>query len=143
MTKSEARNFLDVAPDCTDLATIKQAWRKKSFKYHPDRFIGRGENDEEAKAAPERLHQINVAYETLQSGNLTSNNGWYASLGGKQRTDFNGAMQLVSIEQGKQAMEHPLELGGIKSAVVGLAPEVSLSFVARYTCTQQQLQQQR
>lgn len=132
MTKAEARECLDVEANCTDLAMIKKGWRKKSFELHPDRFIGQ-EDSEKAKLAPEQLHCVNIAYETLQSGNMNSMGGWYASLGGKQRTDFNGAMELVSIDQGKKSMEHPIELGGIKSAVVGLSPEVCMSFVARYT----------
>ena len=98
ISKSEAREILGLSLDA-DASTAKKAWRKKSFEYHPDRFVGK-ENTPEAKAAPELLMRVNLAYEAMSSGIRNNNSAggggvsWYESLGGKDRQhDFSGAMQ--------------------------------------------------
>jgi len=115
MSRSEARSILEISEvskisnfnECSfsykyasiqspnrndDRAEIKKAWRKKSFEYHPDRFVGI-ENSEDAQAAPSKLEAVNLAYETLSSGLKSSSYGWYESLGGKQRTEFCGPIE--------------------------------------------------
>ena len=38
---------------------------------------------------------------------------------------------VLSLAEASKASEHPLELGGFKSSVVGLTPELTMTFVAR------------
>lgn len=131
MTKARAREILDLEAGCTDAAGIKTAYRKQSYQHHPDRV-----REDDKEAASDRFAQIRTAYDTLNSGvrrTATSGNGaasspssWYESLGGRDRTDFSGPLDLSSVE----------EVGALgntacKSAVTGIDPDLAMTFVAR------------
>ena len=72
-----------------------------------------------------------MAYEALTSGvRDTHANGdtksWYASLGGKSRTEFVGPIQLISMEKAGALCNK-----AFKAAVAAIDPEVSMAFVTR------------
>lgn len=146
-TKKDARVALGLPEDCNDLKEIKAAYRKLSFKYHPDRFVTlvnqdqetEEETEKERKEASIKYTQIKQAYEFLMmSGGMmdssssdtsSSSTGlsWYESLGGRERTDFKGPLKLISIQEASERKEK----GNWESAVVGIDPEVALMFNAR------------
>lgn len=130
MSKSEARSVLDLEEGCTDKGEIKSAYRKLSFKLHPDRFVGKGRSEEEIKQASEDFGKVKLAYESMSSGVRDSGSGgnqsWYESLGGRARTDF-AKLQLRSLEDAKKAFEGEK----YESAVAGIRPETVMTFVTR------------
>lgn len=145
-SKKDARVALGLPEDCNDLKEIKAAYRKLSFKYHPDRFVTIVNQDEETeetekerKEANIKYTQIKQAYEFLMmSGGMmdssssdtsSSSTGlsWYESLGGRERTDFKGPLKLISIQEASERKEK----GNWESAVVGIDPSVAMNFNAR------------
>ena len=122
MTKAEAREVLGVEDD--ERATVKQAYRKKSFLCHPDR-LSSDLTDEERESAAVEYSRIQKANEVLSSG-VRTNGSWYASLGGRERTDFQ-PVELMGITAASSVLEEQ----GIESAVAALDHEVVQTFVAR------------
>lgn len=157
MTTKEARLILDVDEGCTDLGQIKRAYRSLSFKYHPDRLLdlnsagasgdNSNANDVEKKKAMDLYVEVKNAYEFLIRSGVTaagksssatspnsvgSNLSWYESLGGKERTDFKGPIELVPLKEAQCSMDRCVDKdGGYRSAIAGLDPELVMNFVAR------------
>lgn len=132
MTKIEARKVLDLEEGCTDSAEIKSAYRKLSFKLHPDRFAGKGRSEEEIRQAAEDFAKIKLAYESMSSGVRGSDSdgrtkSWYESLGGRSRTDF-ARLQLRSLDDAKKTFDEEK----FESAVAGLLPDTVMAFVTRH-----------
>lgn len=126
MSKAQAREILELDAGITDAAMIKTAYKKMSFKYHPDRI-----SEEDRETSSERFYDIKQAYETLNSGVRNkgvngSNHSWYASLGGRDRSDFLGPISLLSMEKAGALCNK-----AFKSAVVGIDPDLTMAFVAR------------
>ena len=121
MTKVAARQVLGVEEGC-DTSDLKRAYRRLSFEYHPDRL------DESKSNGEVNFEQIKLAYETLSSG-VRGQEGvsWYESLGGKDRTEFNGPVSLIS----RAVAEELLGQNEVSCGVVGIESDVVQSFVAR------------
>ena len=133
MTKTKAREVLGLDPECKDAALIKQAYKKMSFEFHPDRFANKSERtQEEIDASSRQFLLVKMAYESLTSGvrGEVKANGvsqsWYESLGGKSRTEFIGPIDLMSVESASALCNK-----AFKSAVVGLDHDLTMAFVAR------------
>lgn len=135
MTKSKAREILELEAGCTDASAIKRAYRTQSMASHPDRFAGSDRTKEEVDEASRRFATVKMAYEALSSGvrhngeaggNGVAPRSWYESLGGRSRTEFAGPIELLPSERAGALGDE-----GFKSAVVGLDPELTMSFVAR------------
>jgi uncharacterized membrane protein YgcG len=152
MTKAYAREILELEAGCTDMTMIKTAYKKQSFKYHPDRAVVVQNNDDDGgdtnndrEAFSSRFGLIQQAYDTLKSGvrnkvgggvNGSNHNdgvsssyqqSWYESLGGRERTEFLGPIELLSMEKAST-----LCCGmAFKSAVVGIDKDLTMAFVAR------------
>ena len=124
MTKAEARKTLGIGEDATK-PEIKQAYRKLSFKLHPDRFEG---TPEECNDATNEFGRVNLAYDTLSSGVREEGVSWYESLGGKERTGFVGPINLLPMGAAQETMtRHKAE-----AALCGLDPAMIQTFVARH-----------
>jgi len=129
MTKMEARKALELDEGCNDASEIKSAYRKLSFKLHPDRQVGKNKSEEEMKQAAEDFGKVKLAYESMSSG-VRGDGGsksWYGSLGGRSRTDFSGSLTLIPMNEAKDAFT----VGGYKAAVTGLRPDTVMAFVTR------------
>ena len=132
MTKSKAREILKLDPDCKDMSLIKKAYKTQSMRFHPDRFVNSDKTREEIDESTVRFGLVKMAYEALLSGvrntdvNGVSQQSWYESLGGKARNEFVGPIDLISVEKASLLCNK-----AFKSAVVGLDPELTMSFVAR------------
>lgn len=159
-TTKEARAVLGVDETCTDINEIKRAYRTLSFKNHPDRFVvassSSGSSDvseheiQKAKAM-ETYTKVKDAYEMIlrsgltavgKSSAATTNGGsssgsgsglsWYESLGGRERTDFQGPLELIQLKEAQKGFERCLKTeNGYRSAIAGLDPEIIMCFVAR------------
>jgi len=142
MTKQEARQVLQL-PDGTsttdDKSEIKQAYRKLSFQFHPDRFA-RGaaaaataeQSQAQVQESADQYTRIQLAYETLTSGlrGASSSLSWYESLGGRARsTDFLGPIELWPLAKAQDILQQQAAL--VESAVVGLDPDLVQGFVTR------------
>ena len=129
MGKAEARKVLNLDEGVTDARDIKSAYRKKTFALHPDRFVGVVRTDEEIIQSATDFANVKIAYEVLSSGvrDTSSSASWYESLGGKQRMEFFGPIELLSISAAKKTLEGI----GCRSAIVGLDPDLAMAFVAR------------
>lgn len=121
MTKAEAREILEV-DSTVSTSDIKQAYRKKSFQWHPDRL---GSDDDRDHAAHE-FSRIQKAYETLTSGVRQEGSSWYASLGGKERTCFR-IIDLMNRDDASSLLERYK----VQSAIAGLSEEIVQTFVSR------------
>jgi len=130
MTKAEARKTLGLLNDGADASEItksdiKQAYRKLSFELHPDRFEG---TPDECKEATNQFGRVNLAYDTLSSGVREEGVSWYESLGGKERTGFEGPVNLLPLGAAQETMtRHKAE-----GALCGLDKDMVQSFVARH-----------
>ena len=129
MGKAEARKVLNLDEGVTDARDIKSAYRKKTFALHPDRFVGVVRTDEETIQSAKDFANVKIAYEVLSSGvrDTSSSASWYESLGGKQRMEFFGPIELLPISAAKKTLEGT----GCRSAIVGLDPDLAMAFVAR------------
>lgn len=124
MSKQQARETLHLPEDCFDPREIKNMYRKRAFACHPDRLTDLA--DEDRLKASKEYAQIQLAYETLSSGIKNgATQSWYASLGGRARTDFVGPIELLPIAEAERV------LSSIRAAVVGIDPDVVQTFVAR------------
>lgn len=65
MNRSECYRILGLQPGASN-DELKAAYRRLAKTWHPDKFTGR---KREQQRATERMKEINIAYETLQSGN--------------------------------------------------------------------------
>jgi len=143
MTKHQARTVLELisSSDATinnnnnnkivdDKAQIKQAYRRLSFQYHPDRLSPDllPVQKEEAAFCYARVQK---AYEILSSGVRHGNASWYASLGGRERTCFKVMDQLLGADQARSILEGGTTTNG-GAAIVGLDDKVIQAFVARH-----------
>jgi len=150
MTKAQARVILELDADHMESCSsddeqrvhIKQKYRQQSFQYHPDR-LDQDMTPEDRLLASKQYARVQKAYQTLSSGIRSSNNNnsdmgtsssaassWYASLGGRERTDFR-PVSLLSQDQATSILEQ----SQVQSAVVGLDGEVIRSFVVRNQAT--------
>lgn len=138
MTKLEARKVLELEEGCNDLSAIKSAYKRLTFKLHPDRFIGQTRSEEEIKQASTDFAKVKIAYESLSSGfrgdagstngsSSSSRRSWYESLGGRARTDFSGQLKLLPLEQAKGVFTSEK----YEAAVAGLNSDTVMAFVTR------------
>lgn len=136
MTKLEARKVLELEEGCNDLNAIKSAYKRLTFKLHPDRFIGKSRTEEEIKQASTDFARVKLAYESLSSGlrgdagstnSGSSRRSWYESLGGRARTDFSGQLKLLPLEQAKGVFTSEK----YEAAVAGLVSDTIMAFVTR------------
>ena len=134
MTKMEARKALGLIKDddstssSTDEITnsdIKKAYRNLCYELHPDRFEG---TPEECLEARDRFGRVTLAYETLSSG-VRGEEGmsWYESLGGRERTQFVGPINLLPLGA---AQEH-MTRHNAEGACLPLNTDMVQTFVAR------------
>lgn len=134
MTKMEARKALGLIKDddstssSTDEITksdIKKAYRNLCYELHPDRFEG---TPEECLEARDRFGRVTLAYETLSSG-VRGDEGmsWYESLGGRERTQFVGPINLLPLGA---AQEH-MTRHNAEGACLPLNTDMVQTFVAR------------
>ena len=139
MTKAEARDVLELDTSAAAVSEddqksqIKQAYRKQSFQWHPDR-LDKDLSPEDVEAASHQYARIQKAYELLTSGIRSSTTSWYASLGGRERTDF----RVIDL-LGRDDAASILERFKVTSAVVGLDPEVTQSFLTRNQASSKQM----
>lgn len=139
MTKSKAREVLGLEAGCTDASLIKSAYKKESMACHPDRFITtNGVSKEEVEEYTKRFGLVKMAYDALNSGIRDEQNNiaavdttiqrssWYESLGGKQRTDFVGPIDLMSMDEANSLCNK-----AFRSAVIGLDTDLTNAFVLR------------
>ena len=145
MTKSKAREVLGLEAGCTDASLIKRAYKKESMACHPDRFVSttnNGVKKEEVEEYTKRFGLVKMAYDALNSGIRDENtniaaavdttmaslqrSSWYESLGGKQRTDFVGPIDLMSMDEANSLCNK-----AFRSAVIGLDPDLTNAFVLR------------
>jgi hypothetical protein len=126
MTKAEARKVLDLEEGSEEKSDIKQAYRKLSFKLHPDRFMGVERTAEEETVSNDAFLRVKTAYETMTSGVSNENGSWYRSLGGKERADF-VALELLSINDAKVVLDSVKQ----DTAVCSLDSDMVQPFVAR------------
>ena len=128
MTKAEARKVLNLEEGASyDKAEIKQSYRKLSFSLHPDRFVGVERSEDEIARANDEFARVKAAFDALSSGINDGKASWYESLGGKERTDFLGPIDLLPMNDAKTL----LGAWSQDSAVVGLDPELVQMFVIR------------
>jgi DnaJ domain len=128
MTKQEAREVLNLANGAgDDKSEIKQLYRKLSFEWHPDRFVGMERSETETAEAAERYARIKLAYDTLNSGVRDQGKSWYQSLGGKARTDFIGPLHLLPMESAKSL----LDASRVETALCGMNTKIVQGFVTR------------
>ena len=122
MTKAQAREILELEVGVTDTALIKTAYKKQSFKYHPDRV-----SEEDRATSSDKFGLIKRAYDTLNSGIRNSDKqSWYESLGGRERNEFMGPITLLSMDKASALCNK-----AFRSAVVGIDPDLTMAFVAR------------
>eukprot|EP00555_Chaetoceros_dichaeta_P010160 CAMPEP_0198265532 /NCGR_PEP_ID=MMETSP1447-20131203/23063_1 /TAXON_ID=420782 /ORGANISM="Chaetoceros dichaeta, Strain CCMP1751" /LENGTH=334 /DNA_ID=CAMNT_0043955069 /DNA_START=113 /DNA_END=1117 /DNA_ORIENTATION=- len=131
MTKSDARRVLNLTEDCNDAMEIKKSYRSLLFSLHPDRFVGIDRSEDEVQNASNEFSKVRLAYESLTSGLRSSGSdtktlSWYESLGGRSRTDFSGAIEMIPVDNRKDSV-----IEGHKCAVAGLTSEVAMAFVTR------------
>jgi len=142
MTKMKAREILGLDAGERDATIIKRAYRERSMELHPDRFAmsGATRTQEEIDEASVRFGLAKMAYDALNSGvrssssdgdstsstSASSRSSWYESLGGRSRTEFHGPLELMNAEASSEFFAR-----GVKSAVVGLDPDLTMAFVAR------------
>ncbi len=133
LSKSTAREILGLDAGCKDASLIKQAYKKMSMLHHPDRIANKENmSQKEIDEASKKFLQVKMAYESLNSGirgEMTTNGfskSWYESLGGKARSEFMGSIELMSVEKASALCNK-----AFKSAVVGIDPALTMSFVAR------------
>jgi len=154
MGKAEARQVLDLvtttdgdrhkqqqnqASSLDDIGAIKASYRKKVFALHPDRFVGIERTPEQEEADDEEFARVKLAYETLSSGIATSRKSWYESLGGRERTDFVGPIELLPMDDAKNIMfpeNHDVSSSIIEKskndcAICRLDPEIVRTFLIR------------
>lgn len=129
MTKAMAKETLELKDleeynDNDRKSKIKSAYRKKSFELHPDRFVGKDQSPDEAASTAIAYSRVQRAYETLSSG-VVGSSSWYASLGGRARTDFWGPIELMSLSVAAERTK------GTDSALLGLDSAIVQQFVAR------------
>jgi DnaJ domain len=128
MTKAEARKILNLEEGATyDKSDIKQSYRKLSFSLHPDRFVGIERTDDEIQKANDDFAKVKMAFDTLSSGINNVHVSWYESLGGKERMDFLGPLELFSMDEAKSLLENV----ALDSAICGLSPDLVQMFVLR------------
>ena len=122
MSKAQAREILELEVGVTDTTLIKTAYKKQSFKYHPDRV-----SEEDRSASSDKFALIKRAYDTLNSGIRNSDKqSWYESLGGRERNEFMGPITLLSMDKASSLCNK-----AFRSAVVGIDPDLTMAFVAR------------
>ena len=131
MTKTKAREVMGLDRGCSDPVEIKRAYKKLMFELHPDRFVNEDRTQEDVDASSKKFLSVKMAYEALTSGVRSNDaNGdaksWYASLGGKSRTEFVGPIELMSVEKASALCNK-----AFKAAVASVDPDVSMAFVAR------------
>jgi hypothetical protein len=131
MTKVAARSILELEEGCNDAGEIKRAYRKLSFKLHPDRFVSKGRSEEEINQASADFAKVKIAYESLSSGVRETGGGrnrsWYESLGGRSRTDFSGKLNLLPMADARSKFEKE----DYKSAIACLNTDTVMTFVTR------------
>lgn len=122
MSKAQAREILELEAGVTDTTLIKTAYKKQSFKYHPDRV-----SEEDRASSPDKFGLIKRAYDTLNSGIRNNDKqSWYESLGGRERNEFMGPIALLSMDKASALCNK-----AFRSAVVGIDPDLTMAFVAR------------
>jgi tetratricopeptide (TPR) repeat protein len=103
------------------LTEIKQAYRQKARKWHPDRFVNHPENQQEAE---EKFKEINQAYDILKKSFLSSQQGNFNQNNQQKQTSNNPDIFIV-----KKTPEYFYNLG-VETAQKENYEE-SLSYFAR------------
>ena len=131
MTKSKAREIIQLEEGCKDASLIKKAYKQQSMLHHPDRFVNSDKTKEEIDASTRQFGLVKMAYEALQSGvrDEVNSNGmvqsWYESLGSKSRSsEFSGAIDLISNEKAGLLCNK-----AFKAAIVAIDPDLTNTFV--------------
>ncbi|GMI43825.1 hypothetical protein TrCOL_g3097 [Triparma columacea] len=128
MKRSDALKVLGLE-DGFEKAKLKTVYRKLTMKYHPDRFVGEG-TEEESKAASDKFDEAKRAYELLDGAIVEEGGSWYESLGGKERNEFKTvSVQKIGVKRLGEEMK--LDLGGWRAAVRCLDSEIIGFFMSR------------
>eukprot|EP00668_Euglena_longa_P040608 GGOE01053464.1.p1 GENE.GGOE01053464.1~~GGOE01053464.1.p1 ORF type:complete len:457 (+),score=71.06 GGOE01053464.1:138-1508(+) len=111
-----------------DSSDIKAAYRKLASQLHPDLHRA---NPAVQEANSARMRRIQEAYTALGGGYGESRDCWYASLGGRARTEFSGVVDLSGVKMGGEllGLDLPFELGGLRCAVSPLPTHVPAEFL--------------
>ena len=127
--RGEAAQTLGLEASAT-ASDVKRAHRKLMMELPPDRFVG----DEDGKAAAEaQMLEVQEAYAELGGGQGTSDS-FYASIGGKARVSFSGALAkdaLTPLGKPRPAQELAFEEGGWRVGVAPMTTSVTREFVTR------------
>jgi len=110
---------------------VKKAHRKLMMELHPDRFVG---DDEGAKAAQQKMLEVQEAYAELGGGQGPGSGSFYASIGGKARVSFSGELPkdaLAPLGKPREEMELPYEDGGWRVGVAPMTESIMREFVTR------------
>ena len=128
--RSEAAKTLGVESGAS-AGEVKKAHRKLMMELHPDRFVG---DEEGAEAAQARMLDVQEAYAELGGGTGGGTGSFYASIGGKARVGFSGALAKEALSPlGKARPEQalPFEAGGWRVGVTPMTVKLTREFVTR------------
>jgi DnaJ-class molecular chaperone len=128
MKRGEAMEILKLE-EGFEKSDLKSVYRKLTMKYHPDRFVGEG-MEEEASAASDKFDEAKRAYELLEGGMVEEGGSWYESLGGRERNEFKTVnVQKIGVKRLGEEMK--LDLGGWRAAVRCLDSDIISFFMSR------------
>ena len=127
--RSDAAAMLGLEPD-PSAADVKKAHRRLMMELHPDRFVG---DEDGAKAAEQRMLEVQEAYAELGGGQGDASGSFYASIGGKARVSFEQCPKesLAPLGKPRAAQTLPYEEGGWRAGIAPMATSITREFVAR------------
>ena len=149
MTRAEAAAAFEIdSPDEVDAGELKRQYRKLSAALHPDN--NQGLEGAEAEAVAERFRKVQEAYIVLGSqvvsgekagekagknaGEKAGKNAvasWYESVGGGDRLDFMGPLEMGAVGKAARGAELGHALGGWSQAICGIEPDITQFFASR------------
>ena len=139
MTRAEAAAAFEIdSPDEIDAGELKRQYRKLSAALHPDNNLGL--EGAEAEAVAERFRKVQEAYIVLGSQVVSGEAGageagkaasWYESVGGGDRLDFMGPLEMGSVGKAARGAELGHALGGWSQAVCSIEPDITQFFASR------------
>ena len=142
MTRAEAAAAFEIdSPDEVDAGELKRQYRKLSAALHPDN--NQGLEGAEAEAVAERFRKVQEAYIVLGSqvvsggekaGEEVGKNAvasWYESVGGGDRLDFMGPLEMGAVGKAARGAELGHALGGWSQAICGIEPDITQFFASR------------